>query len=659
MKQYDNTESQLAFSFKDQDFMDFLPESAEVQFRSRWTDFNFHDPGVTAYEAFQYSFEDFFYRYNFPITDILQGPTSNAFDEWSLRDLHTFYAVTENDYRRLLAASKHLYNIAVKPVLNANVQPNTVDLICLLNVDVATEPANLSIHKLTHWELELIYNRAVGEYFNRQEGNPTFIREKMKYVDIRAKVTFVPEGVPIEKNQLLRAALEDFLLPNIDCKDYRYVNKNGKEQRDVRNGPVIGDDVQTGIVEESDLQKPSYRKVIVVSELYEVVEGLPFVQSVESIEIALQDGVYQSSILDLGDSTFTKLKTLELNGHKVLYPLRVNKRGLEDYSQPDFTSTTTVNGKYRHLWFSETLQKSFPANYNIGKNLIDQDQVEVENTASFRGFLYFMDQIRADISAQLGNLWNVFTIQLDQPEILDAQIKDEPYYVGISFDAVQSDHLHYSYRSQMETLDAIFEEERLNYLLALNGWGVATDAIIFWNVVGHDPIKNDFLNLVNREISKNSPVNKSLNAVFRSKSLVMLQEKLRVLLQYEEAAVRILEHYLLQPVWEDDRQLNFELTVFLFSRETKRYRYDPKSELGIKARDEKKYYDYVHALVRMLAPAHVVVNVIWKNEKQVDHFDGLLKTAFPPSEVYYLDEKISPQQRFAMTDLRDKWLQIQ
>lgn len=655
MDRYDNTESQLAFSFQDQDFMDFLPSTEQGQFQSRWSDFNFHDPGVTAYEAFQFSFEDFFYRYNFPITDLLQGPNNNALDDWSLRELHTFYAVTENDYRRLLVASPNLYNIAVKPVLKSNTPTGTVELICLLNIDVATEPVILPLPTQQSWEQDLIYNRAVGEYFNRQKDCETFICEKMKYVDIQARVTFVPEGVPIEKNQLLRAALEDFLLPNLESMDYRYVNKNGKEQREVHHGPLINDELQNNAVEENELIKPSYRKLIVVSELYAVLEALDFIQSIESIEIALEDGVYQSSILDLGEYTFTQLRTLNLNGRVVQYPLRMNAFRSADSSQPDFSSSEMVSGKYRNLGYSQTLQNSFPANYNMGKNLISQNQYEVEQTASFRAYLYLMDQIRADLSAQMGNLWNIFTVQLEQPNILEADIVHDPVYTGITFETGQ---LYGSYRARIQTLDYVFDEERLNYLLALNGWGVATDSIIFWNVNGYDQIKNDFLNLVNSDIPKDTPVNKSLNYVFRSKSLVMLQEKLRVLLQNEEADIRILEHFMLQPVWQDERGLNFELTIFLFTRDIKLYPDLPGTDHATIAHDEVKYQAYVQSVIRMLAPAHVVTNIVWKNEKQLDHFDGLLKTAFPPNQVYYFNQAITPQQRFAMTDLRDNWLQI-
>lgn len=649
MDQYDKAESRLAFSFQDKDFMDFLPDTQEGQFKTRWADFNFHDPGVTTYEALQFSFEDFFYRYNFPITDLLQGEGVNAFDSWSLLDLHSFYAVTENDYRRLLANSHNIYNIAVKPVLKSNTPPGTVELICLLNVDVASHPfmfAILSFAYLKRWEEELIKNRALGEYFNRQTGCATFIREKKIFVDIRARVTFAPDGLMIVKRQKLKAALEEFLLPNLDSKPYRYVKKDNNELREVHNGPLISDDVQNNAVEEKELQKPSYRRYIVVSELYAVAEKLDFVQSVESIEIRLIDGDYQSSILDLGEYTFTQLRTFNLNGEDVA---RVNVP--ERKVSADQDSFSNTYGKYRNLSYSQTLQDSFPVNYNMGRNLHGEDIVNVNQTSSFRAYLYLMDQIRADLAAQLGNLSNVFTIQLNQPEIEEADITDQKVYEGIQFDAVQPDGL---FRSKMESLNYTFREERLNYLLALNGWGVATDADIFWDVRGYTKTKNEFLNLVSHEIYTNLDINKDLNVVFKSKSLIMLQEKLRILLQNGVATVRLLEHYLLQPVWEGERGLNFEMTVFLFKQ-------DPTTEnerTSEEVKEEEKFIAYAKAAIRMLTPAHIVVHAVWKNESDLNYFDGLLKTAFPPKSVYYLDEAITPQQRFAMNDLRDNWLQI-
>lgn len=652
MDQYDKAESQLAFSFNDKDFMDFLPDTDEGQFKTRWSDFNFHDPGVTTYEALQFSFEDFFYRYNFPITDILQGKGVSAFDSWSLLDLHTLYAVTENDYRRLLASSNQIHNIAVKPVLKANTPPGTVELICLLNVDVVacdTISPLLSFAYLKLWEAELIKNRALGEYFNRQRGSMTFIREKMVKVDIRARVTFSPEGLILVKRQKLKAALEEFLLPNLDNKDYRYVNKNGNEQREVHNGPIISEDLHHNAVDENELLKPSYRRYIVVSELYAVAESLDFVLNVESIEIKVEGGEYQSSILDLGDFTFTKLDTFNLNGEDVKFAYQISKVDSDSYK------TKAGNyGKYRNLCYSQTLQDSFPVNYNIGKNLHGEDAGNVEQTASFRAYLYIMDQIRADLAAQMGNLSTVFTIHPGQPQIEEAEITNFKVYEGIQFDTEPKDGV---FRSKMETLNYTFREQRLNYLLALNGWGVATDADIFWDLRGYTKTKNEFLNLVTYDISKHLPINQDLNAVFRSYSLILLQEKLRILLQNGVSAVRILEHYLLQPVWQDERGLNFEMTIFLFkeNKETD----NPIQDSSEIAKEEQKFIIYAQSAIRMLSPAHIVVHAVWKNEKDLNYFDGLLKTAFPPKSVYYLDEAITPQQRFAMTDLRDNWLQIQ
>jgi len=674
----DDTEKdnvQLAFSFSDEDFMAFLPESEKEQFVTPWSDFNFHDPGVTAYEAMQLSFEDFFYRYDFPIQDLMQGFTYNAFKDWGVNDLYTLYAVTENDYRRVLATHKYLQNIAVKPVLKANLNPNTEDLICLLNVNVAVEKLISTNAYERKWERDLIKNRAVGEYFNRQSGQETFIRNKKKDVKIRTKLALYPIGEDVLYYRKIFSALENYLLPDLEPADYRTIKKRGRDLSELYSGPRSSENDQENVINEKLFNQPAYRRFIMVSELFEVLESLSFIRKVDYIQIAtVEGGRYEGTVLDLRDYTFTELFELEINNELLKRNAPIMKLeappvsdDLEDKNeQPNFTKELVITGQYRNLSASPSLQQSFPPNYQMGRYLADQSNEELNKTASFRAFLYLMDQVRANISGQMGEFYKIFSITEELPSFVEADISDKPDYRKIMIPDLNAEREYQpnkteesirlsTYYSDNIEVQNRFTEERLNYLLALNGWGAGVNASSYWSRTQYTTIKNDFLNLVHDFSSEKVPeVNKGFNACLRSNSLVLLQEKLRVLLQFDVIAVRVLEHLFLQPVWEGARGLNFELTIFLFLKE------EPKHPIG----ENGEYKSYVQQMIRAMVPAHIVESVKWipyddKNHssKTVEMYDSAIKEAIPPKETYYLDSEITSEQRAAMIWLKNDWIQ--
>lgn len=625
----------LAFSFDDEDFMAFLPIVPEVQMRSRWADFNIHDPGVTTYEAIQFSLEDFMYKYGFPIVDLLQGPKINAFDYWGLRDLLTTYAVTENDYRRLLAVFPDVLNVAVKPTLKANIAPNTPELICLLNVDVASYFPDLP-SSVSEWENNLIEYRAVGEYFNRQEGCDTFIKNNWILVDIELKLEFVDRGkVTTADFDELRAALKKYLLPELEPIDYRRLSESGMLSSEVHTGPALNDNLQNLVINTSLLEKECYRKFILVSELYDVIEKMKFIKSIESIGVKRrEDTMYKYDVLDLGEYTFTKLGELIVNGEMTLVPLiPINRK---PNNTPNFINKRTVQGSYRNLGEFYSLQGSFPPNYEMGKYIQNQSDVNKDITASFRAFLYLMDQVRADLGAQMGNFCDVFSIQNTPVSVQEKVISYEPIYANITIPNA-------SETEPRINDDRTFKERRVNYLLALNGWGVESSEGVCRATDEWLKIKNEFLILVNKGLDRDDLINTGLNKLFRSVSLITLQEMLRITLQRYVSHVRILEHQFLQPVWEQERHLNFELTVFLFPWDASGW-------------DEHK--SVIEPIVKALAPAHVIAQVCWKNTESVEYLDGLLKTAYPPDEVFYFDNEITAKQRVAMNFLMNDWIDI-
>src|SRR4051794_32687663 len=74
--------------------------------RELWTDYNYHDPGVTILEQFCFALTDLAYRTGFDMADMLQkqnGDAGNPFPG-SLELLNSF-PVTKNDIRKIILDS--------------------------------------------------------------------------------------------------------------------------------------------------------------------------------------------------------------------------------------------------------------------------------------------------------------------------------------------------------------------------------------------------------------------------------------------------------------------------------------------------------------------------------------------------------------------------
>lgn len=630
-------EKSLAFSFSDKEFTEFLPEDYVTQLYTRWADFNIHDPGVTTYEALQFAFEDLTYRYDLSIQILLQGRYHNAFSEWSVRDLRPFYAVTVNDYRRVMARMNDVINGMVYPCDKPNVAQGSLLPTSLLTVEAAMTSSPLSSGN----DIKLVEFRALGEYFNRRKGNKYFVGSNMQQVDVRADVTFNFREDSIVNKRLLERAVQEFLLPALRPIDFRYVD----DMQALIESEYLGPDKITEameVISPASINKECYRKQIVVSELYEVLEGLSFLKSVNSIEIALASkGRYTGTALELGRYCFTPLDNLVVNGEDL-----TKTDNVWDYSCDDTILNNMENPlnelRFHNLGKFYSIQESFPSNYGIGRFLSDKTSSELNESSSFRGYLYFMDQIRANVLAQMGNFPRIFSTDDSLCDIARHPLADYPFYEDLDISTsgwCESGSENNDNCNDMH-IQPTFCERRLNYLLALNGWSTEKEIPTQTKNKTLLEIKQSFLDLVHDPCKSTRGINKELNFIFRSKSLAMLQEMIRVVMQTEVDDVRVLEHVFLQPVLDEEQaeKMDFDLTVFLFT-----------GNRGLQSNEELMIF--IDGLIRDFVPLHIRYNLVWC-DKSALIFDTMLNTAFPPDSVFYFDNPLTINQQKAMVWLK-------
>ena len=110
-----NTEK---YSTKSQRFEELLEEGISLIQKfsgDNWTDYNYHDPGITILEQLCYAITDLGYKSNFPVEDLLMiGVDNYDFEKKNLfipaDKIFSSTPTTFNDYRRLIIDSVDIVN---------------------------------------------------------------------------------------------------------------------------------------------------------------------------------------------------------------------------------------------------------------------------------------------------------------------------------------------------------------------------------------------------------------------------------------------------------------------------------------------------------------------------------------------------------------------
>ncbi|BDD04518.1 hypothetical protein [Aureibacter tunicatorum] len=670
-------DSQLEFSFEDQEFMEFLPQ-ANANYQNRWADFNTHDPGVTIIEALKFSFEDMTYRWNQPVADLLENEKDvNALKGWSPNLLLTQYAISKTDYRRLLAITPAILNAVCQPK-KADPSKGKPQLLKLL---IATNPDT----HLDHISLmkSLYQKRALGVYFTWNAKKQSFFYEKKVPIGVKLNVTFKAEQDNGVNRIVLTKEVADFLLPILEKVDYRQVSTNGYTLNQIFEGPFT-----STVINPETLSKPCFRKQIIIAELYEKIQALPFVMHILNIEMCIvkngaADGPYSSTVLPLDKKAFTCLGQLEINGAPIdLEDLaNINSPLIEsnftenthlseyidevkDYEngkQKIYNGPISIEGKYRNIGAFRSLQLSFPENYGVGKNLDkvsneDQKKVLEDRSKEFRTYLAFFDQIRGNINAQMGQFPEIFSYKNSyckkKPpiKIFDLTGPDDPersFYTDLDWPNQEE------IPKPSEEMNRSFRQKRLNYLLAQQGFAFPNFNPFQFKeydekeqVIRVSKAKEDFLKSLWEEPTPvKIGVEATINPIFQSAMIQSLQKQIKILLfgtaEGDENKVFIFEHMFIQSI-EQEKDMSMGVSVLIF---------DDQLSKGKRVADQPM----AEVIIKELMPAYFHLHIQWKASNQYEKFIELINQTYPPYQTFYFGDHINKEK---MKKLKNKWLNI-
>lgn len=393
-----------------------------------WTDYNYHDPGVTFLEYLCYALTDLGYRTDFPIEDIfLFG--SDDFDPIKKNLLFGPAAVfntnpiTVNDYRKLIIDR-------VKRVANAWVIPITDNKMGVrglfeIFIECSEDLSDLELNFLKR-EVSSVFHahRLIGHDLEE-----VFILKKV-YLSIKGDVTIESDALGELVMAKIYADLDSYINPQVELHNsMKLWKEEGLDPELVFTGPLP----KFGFIFENNLT-PKVESIY-LSRIKELIFNVEGVKEIRNLQLFKNGLPVFDTFVYFTKSEFPKIQYLDDLTEAFQTQLNLFKNNVEYEIDPVITkqliaSEVLSSSKFYHeeldyeeklpagRFSLEALQKHYPIHkelpefFGIGTNGISRNasketQASVQQLAAY---LYFFEQMMASYLSQLSGLRNLFSV---------------------------------------------------------------------------------------------------------------------------------------------------------------------------------------------------------------------------------------------------------
>lgn len=429
---------------------------------SQWTDYNYHDPGVTILEQYCFALTDLAYRTGFTMADLLQnkdGTTEDVFPG-SLRLLNSF-PVVRNDIRKVIldsltygnqSISDKIYNAWVTEHSSKKSQANkdTTSAIARnlysVEIQLTTKDYNELLNDKGEFaeskkkELESKIAHCLGAYRNICTD---YGQVKLLYKDeitVTGQVN-IKNGYAAEKVLAsIYAQIDEFINPHVPFYTLSEMTAKGIPVDKVYEGPslsrgfILDDDLKLRLTEidVSDIGNIIFRTegVSMASNIrvngqanrYQI--GAQLSKTGDCFAL-LKTGLMQGEVVDLSKNgakiALESLNKLQYNTFLAEFNLRRAKPSAGKVQQQNFKQ----QGSFREPGKYFSIQKYFPAIYGIGDYglpasvFVNEPEAGLSRSSTARqaqakqlkAYLVLFEQLLANYLAQLANVGKLLSIK--------------------------------------------------------------------------------------------------------------------------------------------------------------------------------------------------------------------------------------------------------
>lgn len=397
-----------------------------------WTDFNLHDPGVTILEQLCFAITELAYRTDFPIEDLLANEKGvidydkNAF--FTREEILTTNPVTINDYRKVIIDEiDQVQNVWLYPI-KSKYSDSAISGLYKIYVQVKSDTAEkmLSDADAVTREVQSLVRKCFVSRRNLCEDTlHEIIILKPVRITIEAEVMIGETQMPEEVLAHVYHNLESSLNMPVRYFSERELLDQGYTVDEIYNGPFL----KKGFIPDSELNE---RKIAVdPSDLIKSLSHIDGVLSVKKLRVMQSQQGKNNKPFVLPENSFPLLDIQSSEQH-----IKLNRDNFElSIKRPVFrlilqkireahnrsfitsfsglSSKNLIRGTHRNSKYY-SIQNQFPKNYGIGPEglLVSDTKQRKAQAKQLKAYLLFFEQIMANYLTQLGNVPEVFSIDI-------------------------------------------------------------------------------------------------------------------------------------------------------------------------------------------------------------------------------------------------------
>lgn len=400
------------FNFLKDEAIDYI----QNHIGNEWTNFNPSDPGMTILDQVCYAMTELGYCTDFSIPDILTDSTGKMEIEnqfYMPYKILTTAPYTINDYKKyIIDGIEEVYNVVIAPY-NQNLLAfsRVYQIYLYINPDITHDIKCNNICKSVYYYLN--QSRNIGELFNM----PIALQQQNCRIggNIELEKSADEHAVLLE----LQNKIRNYIFPKIDQMNYDAMKEDGYDAATIYDGPYL----KNGWISDDSLadKKDTIKAIDLIPVMESVtgvisVSGIQLYQNTDNVQ-ALQATQNQLLFVDIVNSYKEKKLTLNANGKQIAAdafgPLQINMGQYQD-------NVTSLNNKptiklpkssYRDINSYYSIQNTFPQQYGIGDDKIEDDSlpVQVAQSRQLKGYLTLFDQVLANQFSQLANVPKLFS----------------------------------------------------------------------------------------------------------------------------------------------------------------------------------------------------------------------------------------------------------
>ncbi len=395
---------------------------------NKWTDFNYHDPGITLLEQICYALTDLGYRSSFNLEDILLINKDN-FDLENenllipLNKILSSQPLTLIDYRKFIL--QRIDN--VKNVWIEKIKDNSIGLDGLLSVSVQCN------ENLSENDIVLTKNRVYDLLMNARSISTDIekinILNKEK-IEISAIIILDPFALGESVLAEIYHKLDNLFNPEIILNDLEKMKKIGYDDNEIFSGPQS----KFGYIDSNDLSHKT--NSIYSVEIKELIESVKGVVNIKEIKI-FKNGIHVfDDLITFNENSYPSLKKTILDyndvDEKIVFLRNDSIYGIDSIILSQLYDTLILDSKLTYRKNINTpflndlfgrfnkddiskyysIQNEFPSIYGLKKDELpkNSNKKRVAQVNQLKAYLYFFEQIMSNFLSQLANTRNFFSL---------------------------------------------------------------------------------------------------------------------------------------------------------------------------------------------------------------------------------------------------------